>query len=217
MLRACSPSARANSTTQSTKSGAPLAAAWAVTRQIGDDGYRRLARSAYDATRALVATIGGIDGLTVLGSPDSTLVAAVADGTFDVFTVADELAAGGWYAQPQLSFRDQPPSLHFSISAATADRMTELGTALSAAVAAARAAGPVAVAPELRAAALTLDPATLDDAAFDGLLSIAGLDTVTESGSLPERMAPVNALLDVAPPRLREALLVAFLDRLMRP
>jgi hypothetical protein len=30
-------------------------------------------------------------------------------------------------------------------------------------------------------------------------------------------MAPVNALLDVAPPRLREALLVAFLDRLSRP
>jgi hypothetical protein len=29
-------------------------------------------------------------------------------------------------------------------------------------------------------------------------------------------MAPVNALLDVAPPRLREALLIAFLDRLTR-
>jgi hypothetical protein len=29
-------------------------------------------------------------------------------------------------------------------------------------------------------------------------------------------MAPVNALLDVAPPALREALLVAFLDRLSR-
>ena len=30
-------------------------------------------------------------------------------------------------------------------------------------------------------------------------------------------MAPVNALLDIAPPRLREALLTAYLDRLMRP
>jgi sphinganine-1-phosphate aldolase len=206
-----------NSTTQSTKSGAPLAAAWAVTRQIGDDGYRLLARAAYDASQALVATIGGIDGLTVLGSPDSTLVAAVADGTFDVFTVADELGARGWYVQPQLSFRDQSPSLHFSMSAATADRVSELGTALAEAVVAARKAGPVAVAPELRAAALTLDPATLDDAAFDGLLSIAGLDGVAASGVLPERMAPVNVLLDAAPPRLREALLVAFLDRLMRP
>ncbi|HEU4947091.1 MAG TPA: hypothetical protein VFT31_08060 [Kribbella sp.] len=35
-------------------------------------------------------------------------------------------------------------------------------------------------------------------------------------GVLPERMAPVNALLDVAPPRLRAALLTAFLAQLMR-
>ena len=35
--------------------------------------------------------------------------------------------------------------------------------------------------------------------------------------ALPRRMADINALLDVAPPPLREALLVAFLDRLTRP
>ena len=34
-----------NSTMQSTKSGAPVAAAWAVVQHIGDDGYRRLART----------------------------------------------------------------------------------------------------------------------------------------------------------------------------
>jgi len=116
--------------------------------------------------------------------------------------------------QPQLSFRDQPPSLHLTVSAATATRLDELTSALKAAVTAAQAAGPIQVAPELAAAAGALDPATLDHAAFDGLLSIAGLGT---GGALPERMAPVNALLDVAPPRLREALLIAFLDRLMRP
>ncbi len=34
---------------------------------------------------------------------------------------------------------------------------------------------------------------------------------------LPDRTAPVNAMLDAASPALREALLVAFLDRLSRP
>jgi len=38
-----------------------------------------------------------------------------------------------------------------------------------------------------------------------------------EGLELPERLAGVNALLDVAAPRMREALLVAFLDRLSRP
>jgi sphinganine-1-phosphate aldolase len=203
-----------NSTTQSTKSGAPLAAAWAVVEHLGDDGYRRLAGAAYDATREVVAGIGAIDGLTVLGSPDTTLVAAVADESFDVFTVADELAARGWYLQPQLSHGDQPPSLHLSISAATAGHTVELLAALAESVAAARRSGPVPVADELRSAAAGLDPERLDDAGFDALLALAGLEP---GAGLPDRMAPVHAILDVAPPRLREALLVAFLDRLMRP
>jgi sphinganine-1-phosphate aldolase len=61
-----------------------------------------------------------------------------------------------------------------------------------------------------------LDPAALDDAAFDRLLALAGL--ADEGGLvLPERMAPVNALLDAAPIRLREQLVTAFVDRLSRP
>ncbi|ONI69192.1 aspartate aminotransferase family protein [Kribbella sp. ALI-6-A] len=206
-----------NSTMQSTKSGAPLAAAWAVVQHIGDDGYRRLARSAYDATVHLAKRVDEIDGLSVLAEPATTLVALRSDDRADVFTLADEMAELGWFVQPQLSFRDHSASLHLTVSAATAGRLDELVEALGTATRAAQAAGPVQVAPELAAAAGALDPATLDDDAFDGLLAIAGLGDTAATGSLPDRMAPVNALLDVAPPRLREALLIAFLDRLMRP
>jgi sphinganine-1-phosphate aldolase len=75
----------------------------------------------------------------------------------------------------------------------------------------------VQVAADLAAAATALDPGTLDEAAFDGLLKVAGLAGPGGELALPERMAAVNALLNVSPPRLREALLVAFLDRLSRP
>ncbi|WP_432950790.1 pyridoxal phosphate-dependent decarboxylase family protein [Kribbella sp. CA-253562] len=206
-----------NSTMQSTKSGAPLAAAWAVVQHIGDEGYRCLARSAYDATVQLAKRVDEIDGLSVLAEPATTLVALRSDERADVFTLADEMAGLGWFVQPQLSFRAHPASLHLTVSAATGGRLDELVEALGTATRAAQAAGPVQVAPELAAAAGALDPATLDDDAFDGLLAIAGLGDTAATGSLPERMAPVNALLDVAPPRLREALLIAFLDRLMRP
>ena len=46
---------------------------------------------------------------------------------------------------------------------------------------------------------------------------MAGLAGDDGSLALPERMAPVNALLDLATPALREAMLLAFLDRLSRP
>ena len=65
----------------------------------------------------------------------------------------------------------------------------------------------------------SLDPTTLSDDDFDGLLAASGLVGESADGSLdlPTRMASVNAMLDVASPAMREALLIAFLDRLSRP
>lgn len=61
-----------------------------------------------------------------------------------------------------------------------------------------------------------LDPRTLDDQSLTGLLAGAGL-TVGGRLALPQRMAPVNALLEVAPAPVREALLLGVLDLLARP
>ncbi|MFC5065275.1 pyridoxal phosphate-dependent decarboxylase family protein [Actinomycetospora atypica] len=204
-----------NSTMQSTRSGGPLAAAWAVTRHIGDDGYRVLVDRTLAATRELADAVRATDHLRPVAEPDASLLAVATDDALDVFTLADELSSRGWFVQPQMAFRDLPATLHLTLSAATAGGLDDLVVALRESVDAAVAAGPVVVAPELRAAAASLDPATLDDAAFDGLLALAGLGG-DGTVAVPERMAPVNALLDAAPPRLREALLVAFLDRLTR-
>lgn len=86
-----------NATLQSTRSGGPLAAAWAVLRHIGDRGYTELASRTLESVRALRSGVSALDGLRVLGSPVSTLLAVAADAPdFDVFTVADEMTARGW-------------------------------------------------------------------------------------------------------------------------
>ncbi|TPG15092.1 pyridoxal phosphate-dependent decarboxylase family protein [Pedococcus bigeumensis] len=206
-----------NTTTQSTKSGGPLAAAWAVVTHLGDDGYAALAEQVGDGIRELVDGLAVLPELAVVARPDSTLVALRADDSCDVFTICDEMLLRGWFVQPQMAFAGEPPTMHLTLSAATAPLVPEFLAALGESVSAAVAAGPVQVAPELAAAASAIDPATLDDAAFDGLLQVAGLAGADGALALPERMAPVNALLNVAPPRLREALLVTFLDRLSRP
>lgn len=206
-----------NATMQSTRSGGPLAAAWAVTHHIGIEGYARLAREAREAILRIADAAPGIPGLRVVAAPDSTLVALATDGSCDVFTIADEMLGRGWYVQPQMSFRDIPPTLHLTLSAATAPSVPELLGSLADAVAAARAAGPVAVDPGLAALVASIDPATLDDAGFGRLLGAAGLAGADGSLALPERMAPVNALLDACPPAVREALLLGVLDRLSRP
>ena len=203
-----------NSTLQSTKSGGPLAGAWAVMQALGDAGYARLAAQAFAATDAIVA---GIEApLRVLVAPDSTLIALATDESCDPFTICDEMLARGWFVQPQMSYAGHPATIHLSVSAATAP--AEFLAALRAAVEASVAAGPVAVEADVVAFIEALDPTALTDEDFDGLLAASGLVGAGEAGlELPERMAPVNALLDIASPAMREALLVAFLDRLSRP
>jgi len=204
---------------QSTKSGGPLAGAWAVVESLGDTGYELLSREVFEAVDAIVAGTADIPGVDVLVAPQSTLVALVTDETCDAFTICDEMASRGWYVQPQMSYAGTAPTIHLSVSAATNAHVPEFLDALRDSVAAAQAAGPVAVDPDVVAFIEALDPAALTDADFDGLLAASGLVGGSDDGglALPDRMAEVNALLDLASPALREALLVAFLDRLSRP
>lgn len=207
-----------NSTTQSTKSGGPLAAAWAVVNLIGDDGYLRLTEQVLDGMDRLLAGLVEIPALHVVAAPESTLVALSTDGSCDVFTLADEMLEAGWYVQPQLTHAGHPPTLHLTLSAATAPHVEEFLATLAGAVARASAAGPVRVDPGVADFVQALDPAALSDEDFDGLLAAVGMGASdTGTAVLPQRMAEINALLDLSTPALREALLIAFLDRLTRP
>jgi sphinganine-1-phosphate aldolase len=205
-----------NSTMQSTKSGGPLAGAWAVVRHLGTSGYERLAAEVFEAVDRIVA--GLPDGLRVVVPPDSTLVALACDASMDAFTVSDEMKLRGWYVQPQMSYAGAPPTIHLSVSAATLAHVDELLSSLAESVSAARSSGPVEVGQGVADFIAALDPSALSDDDFDGLLAASGLLADPSAGlALPERMAPVNAMLDLASPALREALLIAFLDRLSRP
>ena len=208
-----------NATLQSTKSGGPLAGAWAVVTTLGDAGYERLAADVLAAVDRIVAGVAELPELHVVAAPDSTLLALGTDATCDPFTVCDEMAARGWYVQPQMRFAGAPATVHLSVSAATLAGVEDLLAALRDSVAAAVAAGPVRVDPDVAAYVEALDPAHLSDADFEGLLAASGLAAAGADGALvlPERMAEVNALLDLASPAMREALLVTFLDRLARP
>jgi glutamate/tyrosine decarboxylase-like PLP-dependent enzyme len=213
-----------NSTMQSTKSGGPLAGAWAVVESLGDDGYLTLARRLFDAVDAIVAGIELSQALSLVARPDSSLVTFETDDSCDAFSVCDEMRERGWYVQPQMSYAGQGPSIHLSVSAATLAHVDDFLAALDESVAAAQRTGPVTVDPGIAAYIESLDPATLSDADFDGLLAASGLagdvaggGAVSEGLALPTRMAEVNAMLDLASPAMREALLIAFLDRLTRP
>ncbi len=181
-----------NPTLQSTRSGGPLAAAWAVVHHLGEDGYLQLASRARDAVARIRAGVASIPGLRVLGDPVSTLVAFTGSDGFDLFTVADEMKARGWYVQPRFAHGTSPLNLHLTVTAANHGSEPEFLADPAASVAAAREEGPVRVDPDVAAFAAALDPETLTSGQFGGLLAAAGL---TGGDGLPARMAPINALL----------------------
>ncbi|MBB4683349.1 pyridoxal phosphate-dependent decarboxylase family protein [Amycolatopsis jiangsuensis] len=205
-----------NPTLQSTRSGGPLAAAWAVVHHLGEDGYLRLAEVTREAVGRIRSGVAAIDGLRVLGDPSSTLIAFTAENDgFDLFTVADEMKVRGWYVQPQFAHGSSPLNLHLTVTAANHGSEAEFLADLSASVAAAREAGAVRIDSEVAAFVAALDAETLTADQFAGLLAAAGL--LGDDGGLPERMAPINALLATAPEPLRERLLVEFLGSLYTP
>jgi len=116
-----------------TKSGGPIAAAWAVMRYLGEDGYRRLTRQAREATEALRDGLREIDGVRILAEPDATLVAFTLD-EIDPFAVGHALRKRGWIVDQQ-----QPPrSLHCTVNAVHAAVIEPFLDALRASMADAR-------------------------------------------------------------------------------
>ena len=208
-----------NPTLAGTRPAGPMAAAWAVHRWLGTDGYRQLARQAHGATLSLVRGIADVPGIRVVGRPAATLVAVAADGPdgVDVLNLADEMTARGWLLQPQPPFTqpdggELPATLHLTVTGATADRVPALLADLDDATrVAATLPWPVAD-PALVAAAATIDPATLTVAEVDALLEVAGVG----GGRLPERMAPVHALVAALPRPVAERLLSGVLDLVYR-
>lgn len=200
-----------NPTMQSSKSGGPLAAAWATLHYLGDDGYLELAEQTLQATRLALEGITAIPELRVLGAPCASLL-AVASDEVDIFEVADELNVLGWHVQPQLGYFGSRPNFHLSMTARSLETMPAFLVDLRQAVEVVKARGPAE--PGIEQLALVgFSPEQLDPAMFQQLLVGLGVT----GASLPSRMAPINRLLNNLPPEITGVLLASFADMLYRP
>ena len=118
---------------QGTRSGAPMAAAWAVMRHLGVDGYLELTARTLDAADRMRAVIAATPGLRVLGDSTFHVLAMAPDlgSDVDVFAVGDLLHERGWHLDRQ----GPPDSLHATVSqgnAATMDAfLADLRTAVA--------------------------------------------------------------------------------------
>jgi glutamate/tyrosine decarboxylase-like PLP-dependent enzyme len=200
-----------NPTVQSSKSAGPLAAAWALLHFIGDDGYLEIARQVLDAARRIADAIDEMEDLRLLGRPEMNLVAFTSD-TVSVFHIIDEMKARAWYVQPQLEFHGSKENIHLSINPANVKWVDALLADLRVCVEKARTLESGGLASAVRDAFSSIDPASLTEESFSQMLGLAGI----QGGSLPERMAGINEILNALPAQLREKLVTEFMNELLK-
>ncbi len=200
-----------NNSVQSTKSGGPMAAAWAVLNFIGDEGYREIARRKIEATDKVVEGIKRIKELRLLGSPDMCLVAFTSD-SLNVFQIIDEMNSRGWYIQPALAYGNSKENIHISINYSNVDWMDKLLEDLGECVEKVKEAGPGGLPDDVKKNLSDLDLSRLTDEEFRGLLEMAGI----RDGGLPEKMAGINDILNSIPPSSREKILIEYVNNLFR-
>lgn len=204
-----------NTTVQSSKSGGPLAAAWAVLRYLGEEGYLDLAKRIKQTTDALAEGIEAIDGLFLLAKPEMSLISFASD-EIDLFQLADLMRERGWYVQPQLSYDRYRANIHLSVDPGNHGFEEPFLSALADAVRAARANPKQDLAPlaeQVKGFFGSMPPEAITEDVMDKMLGLAGVS----AQGLPGDMAEVNTVLDALPAAIRERLLTLFVNDLFTP
>ncbi len=196
-----------NNAVQSSKSGGPMAAAWAVLNYVGDDGYLEIARRKLAAVKKITTGIRRIDGLRLLTCPDMSLISFTADEV-NVFHIIDEMNQRGWYIQPALSFDNSPAHIHLSVSASNVGWEDELLENLAECVQIARTLPDGELTGLIKGSLEGADLSAISDKDILGMMAAAGIT----GGVLPSRMADINGVLDALPAQAREKVLTAFVN-----
>jgi sphinganine-1-phosphate aldolase len=195
----------ASPTMAGSRPGGTIAAAWAVMRFLGREGYLAMADEVMGATARLREGISSIGDLYVLGDPVMSVFAFGSDRV-DIYQVGDELALRGWHLDRQ----QFPPSLHMTVSMGQTGMVDAFLADLAASLKAARrpTMGHVANRVMLRAAqtaARVLPPRVMT--ALTGRASaLVGGETAPDSrtaalygllGTLPNRGDLADLVLDL--------------------
>jgi glutamate/tyrosine decarboxylase-like PLP-dependent enzyme len=98
------------STFGGSRPGGAIAAAWAVMRYLGIEGYVRIAKQIMAARDRMIDGIGAIAGLHIVGKPELAVLSYSSD-ELDMFAVAERLGDKGWFVTPM----SEPPGIHLGM------------------------------------------------------------------------------------------------------
>jgi sphinganine-1-phosphate aldolase len=195
-----------NPTMQSSRTGGPIAAAWAILRFLGEEGYQRIVRESQDATRRMLEGIAPIAGIEVLGDPEMCMY-TLASQEISVFELDDEMRTRGWRLLPQFACGGGPANLHVTVSHGNVPHVETFLDDLRECVETLRQRGPSVDRAEFARVAAGVAGKPFEEV----LMAVAPMIGITGT-DVPEKMAPLNTMLDLLPAETRDELLTMFVN-----
>jgi glutamate/tyrosine decarboxylase-like PLP-dependent enzyme len=205
-----------NPTVSSSKTGGPMAAAWAMFRNWGKEGYKKAVDSCQKATAQFISGLKDMPEFELLGKPAMSLLSfKVTDPAISIFQLIDKMAKKGWYLQLQLASNASGEAIHLTITdfntAHIASLLNELKITLEELKKEQHPSNEMLMGLDASMIQLLMDNFTPD--MLDNLEALLGMDISSNSG-LPQDMVTVNSLLNSLKPEQRDALLKAFVNRM---
>lgn len=198
-----------NSTILSSKSGGPIAAAWALLNFLGDDGYLQLAKDVMDAVQKIKAALNDIPELKLEGNPVMPLL-AISSTKINVYELNDLLKQKGWVIGAQLKKGNMPATLHLTINKVNTPYVDEFIADLKEAVKELNKFSFGNLKEKATISATKLLANNLDADSFEKVTKMLGMD----EGGLPDKMSTLNKLMEVLPNDFVKKMVVDFMNDL---
>jgi len=197
-----------NPTVLSTKSGGPLAGAWAILHYLGDEGYMHIVETVQRATEQLIEGVNAIPGLRVLGEPNMCMFSFASENV-NAFQLADEMDKRGWYIQGQFATEQSPRSLHVSVMYGNAPNADAMLADLRGCVEKLEKETPIDSAAVQQLIAFAMQSPSPEQAILE-LADSAGI----AGTELPDELAYINEILEALPDEIANKLLIDFFNDL---
>ncbi len=192
----------ANTGILSSKTGGPIAAAWAVTHYIGKKRYSEVAIKTMEVAQTIRKELSKHPHIEILADPKYSLISFTTPGV-NIYALSDELKSRKWFAGLQFKHRHIPTNIHLTVAAHHFNNYKEFIEDVIASVEKVKIENPPL---------LDKDLSHLKPEDLPKLLSELGVS----SEGLPEKMAMINQALEQLPKEISKELLIGFMQGLYK-
>lgn len=192
----------ANTGILSSKTGGPIAAAWAVINYIGRKQYSEIAIKTFNIAQEIRNKLSSHPNIEILAYPKYSLISFTTPG-INIYALSDELKSKKWYAGLQFKHRHIPTNIHLTVAAHHFNNYHEFIEDVFASIEKVKQENP----PLLDMNLSQLKPEDLPE-----VLSKLGIG----DKGLPTNMAMINQALEQLPKGISKELLINFMQGLYK-